>query len=559
MMVEGWGVAVDRLISDFAQGTVEWMVEEGERRGDWVIVEGQGSLDHPAYSAVTLALIHGATPQAMVLVHKAGQTEHDFDHLAGRVLPDRASSGRSSTSTSGWPGSSPRRRSSRSPSTPGRSRSTTRPGPRSRRIAAETGPAGRRPGPLRRRTALGRDRARRWRRCRGSTPGRRTAGPSGPPRPPRTPAEMALHAGQEVLRLGLRDPFRIARSDHDAGHHVTTVIVELRDDRFPGIVGIGEGYPDRFYGETPRRSPRSCRSSLGAIGEPEPTSAGLDAGQTPRWTAAIAHHGGAKCAIDIALRDLLGQVAGASVGDDARRDRARRRRPTSPSGSTSRRSSRSGRGAPRAFPALKIKVGRSRGPRDPRGGPGGLRRAAAGRRQHGLAARGGRRARPGAPAARRRADRAAVPGRSPRPARLAPGALAAPDRRRRERGHDPRSRAASSGVVAGVNVKLAKAGGPGPARDMLARARELGFRTFLGCMEETPGRDRGRGRRRAARGLGRPRRVPAPRRRSVHRPRARGRLPLASPRRPGPRDPSPAADASRPAERDSRAGSSRSP
>ena len=41
------------------------------------------------------------------------------------------------------------------------------------------------------------------------------------------------------------------------------------------------------------------------------------------------------------------------------------------------------------------------------------------------------------------------------------------------------------GIVAGVNVKLAKVGGPGPAARMLARARELGFRTFLGCMEET--------------------------------------------------------------------------
>ncbi len=41
------------------------------------------------------------------------------------------------------------------------------------------------------------------------------------------------------------------------------------------------------------------------------------------------------------------------------------------------------------------------------------------------------------------------------------------------------------GVVAGVNVKLAKCGGIGPAKRMLERARELGFRTFLGCMEET--------------------------------------------------------------------------
>jgi D-glutamate N-acetyltransferase len=87
MMIEGWGVAVDRLISDFAQGTVEWMVEEAEGLADWVIVEGQGSLDHPAYSSVTLALIHGATPQAMVMVHKPGLVEHDFDHLPEASFP----------------------------------------------------------------------------------------------------------------------------------------------------------------------------------------------------------------------------------------------------------------------------------------------------------------------------------------------------------------------------------------------------------------------------------------------------------------------------------------
>ena len=41
------------------------------------------------------------------------------------------------------------------------------------------------------------------------------------------------------------------------------------------------------------------------------------------------------------------------------------------------------------------------------------------------------------------------------------------------------------GVVAGVNVKLAKVGGVGPALRMIRRARQLGFRVFLGCMEET--------------------------------------------------------------------------
>ncbi len=87
MMIDGWGVAVDRVISDFVQGTVEWMLEEGEERGDWIIVEGQGSLDHPAYSSVTLGLIHGATPHAMVMVHKPGLAEHDWDHLPGLTFP----------------------------------------------------------------------------------------------------------------------------------------------------------------------------------------------------------------------------------------------------------------------------------------------------------------------------------------------------------------------------------------------------------------------------------------------------------------------------------------
>jgi D-glutamate N-acetyltransferase len=87
MMIEGWGVAVDRVISDFTNGTVEWLVEQGEGRGDWVIVEGQGSIDHPAYSAVTIGLIHGATPHAMVLVHKPGLREHDFDHLPDVSFP----------------------------------------------------------------------------------------------------------------------------------------------------------------------------------------------------------------------------------------------------------------------------------------------------------------------------------------------------------------------------------------------------------------------------------------------------------------------------------------
>lgn len=90
IMIEGWGVAVDRVIADFVQGTAEWLTEEGERRGDWVIVEGQGSLDHPAYSSVTLGLIHGTAPHAMILVHMPGRADHDLDHEPERRAPIKA-------------------------------------------------------------------------------------------------------------------------------------------------------------------------------------------------------------------------------------------------------------------------------------------------------------------------------------------------------------------------------------------------------------------------------------------------------------------------------------
>ena len=88
IMIEGWGVAVDRVISDFLNGTCEWLVEQAEARGDWIFVEGQGSIDHPAYSAVTFGLIHGATPHAMVLVHQAGREyHHGWESRRSRLHP----------------------------------------------------------------------------------------------------------------------------------------------------------------------------------------------------------------------------------------------------------------------------------------------------------------------------------------------------------------------------------------------------------------------------------------------------------------------------------------
>jgi uncharacterized NAD-dependent epimerase/dehydratase family protein len=72
--IAGWGIAVDAVVSDFLAGAAERLVVEGRARGGELLwVEGQGSLTHPAYSGVTLGLMHGSAPHAFVLCHQLGQ------------------------------------------------------------------------------------------------------------------------------------------------------------------------------------------------------------------------------------------------------------------------------------------------------------------------------------------------------------------------------------------------------------------------------------------------------------------------------------------------------
>jgi uncharacterized NAD-dependent epimerase/dehydratase family protein len=75
IMIAGWGIAVDRVISDFATGACEQLVLEAARRNpQYILVEGQGAINHPAYAPVTLALLFGCAPDALLLVADVKRT-----------------------------------------------------------------------------------------------------------------------------------------------------------------------------------------------------------------------------------------------------------------------------------------------------------------------------------------------------------------------------------------------------------------------------------------------------------------------------------------------------
>jgi L-Ala-D/L-Glu epimerase len=293
---------------------------------------------------------------------------------------------------------------------------------------------------------------------------------------------VTLALRHEVLSLALRDPFRIARSDHAEDARITTVIVEIRHPDHPDLIGVGEGYPERFYGETPETMAAVFPLLLASVGSPELTEQGVIAADHA-MERAIQGHGAAKCAIDIALHDLAGKAQGVPV------QVLRGLSPDVPPTDFTIGIDEPGVVASRAaraadFPALKIKCG----------GPADLATLRAVREVFAGPIRVDANTgwtRDDAEAllpelvdlgvelieqpfrAKAYRDLAWLQERSPLPIVADESCVF------------PEDLAVLKDVVAGINVKLAKCGGIGPAYRMLAEGREMGFRTFLGCMEET--------------------------------------------------------------------------
>ncbi len=72
MLISGHGIAIDGVPGDFMAGAVEQVVMEAAARNEWVVVEGQGSLNHIGFSGVALSILHGALPHALVFCHRLG-------------------------------------------------------------------------------------------------------------------------------------------------------------------------------------------------------------------------------------------------------------------------------------------------------------------------------------------------------------------------------------------------------------------------------------------------------------------------------------------------------
>lgn len=79
-LLSGNGVAIDAVVSDFVAGVVEDEIDKVDHNLDLIVVEGQGSLTHMAYSGVTLGLVHGAMPDFLLMCHEPARKADLYEH-----------------------------------------------------------------------------------------------------------------------------------------------------------------------------------------------------------------------------------------------------------------------------------------------------------------------------------------------------------------------------------------------------------------------------------------------------------------------------------------------
>ncbi|KPQ17464.1 MAG: hypothetical protein HLUCCO18_04410 [Rhodobacteraceae bacterium HLUCCO18] len=84
ILITGEGVPLDAVVADFMAGAVEWLTPDNDD-DHWDMIEGQGSLFHVSYSGVTMALIHGGAPDALILSHEP--TRPHMRGLPGYGMP----------------------------------------------------------------------------------------------------------------------------------------------------------------------------------------------------------------------------------------------------------------------------------------------------------------------------------------------------------------------------------------------------------------------------------------------------------------------------------------
>jgi uncharacterized NAD-dependent epimerase/dehydratase family protein len=85
IMISGEGIAIDAIIADFVAGAAEQLSPDNAA-DHWDVIEGQGSLFHPAYAGVTLGLLHGSQPDAIILCHDPSR--RTIDEYPDFPIPD---------------------------------------------------------------------------------------------------------------------------------------------------------------------------------------------------------------------------------------------------------------------------------------------------------------------------------------------------------------------------------------------------------------------------------------------------------------------------------------